>query len=75
MESLAAIPGITPGTGGCAGASRVDALEDLLQADVSDLAGMPQIGEQAAAILEAVRAEAARRTLKVGETPVSVSMS
>ena len=29
-------------------------LEDLLQAEVSDLAGIPQIGEQAAAILEAV---------------------
>lgn len=46
-------------------------LEDLLQADESDLAGIPQLGDQAAAILEAARAEAARRTLKVGETPVS----
>ena len=46
-------------------------LEDLLQADVSDLAGIPQIGEQAAAILDAVRAEAARRTLKLGEAPVN----
>jgi len=46
-------------------------LEDLLQADVSDLAGIPQVGEQAATILEAARAEASRRTLKVGEAPVS----
>jgi N utilization substance protein A len=46
-------------------------LEDLLQADVSDLAGIPELGDQAAAIMEAARAEAARRTLKVGETPVS----
>jgi hypothetical protein len=46
-------------------------LEELLQAEESDLAGIPEIGEQAAAILEAARAEAARRTLKVGETPVS----
>jgi hypothetical protein len=46
-------------------------LEDLLQADVSDLEGIPQLGDQAAAVLEAARAEAARRTLKVGEAPVS----
>ena len=36
-------------------------LEDLLQAEVSDLAGIPEIGEQAAAIMEAARAEAGRR--------------
>jgi hypothetical protein len=46
-------------------------LEDLLQADTSDLSGIEQIGEQAAAILESAKAEAARRTLSVGETPVS----
>jgi vacuolar-type H+-ATPase subunit H len=34
-------------------------LEDLLQAEESDLADIPQIGENAAAILEAARAEAA----------------
>jgi len=38
---------------------------------VSDLSGMPNLGEQAAAILDAAKAEAARRTLKVGEQPVS----
>jgi hypothetical protein len=46
-------------------------LEDLLQADESDLTGIPQLGDQAVAIMEAARAEAGRRTLKVGETPVS----
>jgi hypothetical protein len=35
------------------------------------LAGIPQIGDQAAAVMEAIKAEAARRTLKVGEAPVS----
>lgn len=48
-------------------------LEDLLQAEQSDLAGIPQIADQAAAIYEAVRAEAARRQVKVGQpsqTPV-----
>jgi hypothetical protein len=42
-----------------------------LQADESDLAEIPGLGDQGAAILEAARAEAARRTLKVGETPIS----
>jgi hypothetical protein len=42
-------------------------LEDLLQADASDFSGIPEIGEQAGAIFDAVRAEAARRTLKVGD--------
>jgi hypothetical protein len=46
-------------------------LEDLLQAEVSDLTGIEQLGDQAGNILEAAKAEAARRTLSVGETPVS----
>src|SRR5262245_47872771 len=71
VESLAAIPGITREQADVLVHHGLTRLEDLLQADESDLSGMPQIGEQAAAILEAVRAEAARRTLKVGETPVS----
>ncbi len=46
-------------------------LEDLLQADITDLTGIAELGDQAAPILEAARAEAARRTLKVGDAPVS----
>ena len=46
-------------------------LEDLLQAEESDLAGIPQLIDQATAILDAARAEAARRTLKVGEAQIS----
>jgi len=71
VESLAAIPGITREQADVLVHHGLTRLEDLLQADESDLSGMPQIGEQAAAILAAVRAEAAKRTLKVGETPVS----
>jgi hypothetical protein len=41
-------------------------LEDLLQTEVSDLAEMPEIGEAAASILEAARAEAARRSIQIG---------
>src|SRR3954453_8818805 len=66
VESLAAIPGITREQADTLVHNGLLRLEDLLQLDVSDLSGMPQIGEQAAAILEAARAEAARKTLKVG---------
>ena len=41
-----------------------NSLEDLLQAEVSDLAEIPQLAEQAAAIIEAVKAEAARQHVK-----------
>src|SRR5580765_2668045 len=71
VESLAAIPGISREQADVLVHHGLTRLEDLLQADVSDLAGIPQVGEQAASVLDAARAEAARRTLKVGETPVS----
>jgi predicted RecB family nuclease len=71
VESLAAIPGITREQADVLVHHGLTRLEDLLQADESDLSGIPQIGEQASTILESVRAEAARRTLKVGETQVS----
>jgi transcription termination/antitermination protein NusA len=71
VESLAVIPGITREQADVLVHHGLTRLEDLLQADESDLAEIPQIGDQAAAIVEAVRAEATRRTLKVGETPVS----
>jgi transcription termination/antitermination protein NusA len=71
VDSLAAIQGITREQADVLVHHGLTRLEDLLQADVSDLAGIPQLGDQAAAILESARAEAARRTLNVGETPVS----
>jgi N utilization substance protein A len=71
VELLAAIPGISREQADVLVHHGLTRLEDLLQADTSDLSGIPQIGEQAAGILEAARAEAARRTLNVGEAPVS----
>jgi len=68
---LAAIPGISREHADVLVHHGLTRLEDLLQADVSDLAEIPEVGEQAAAVLDAARAEAARRTLKVGEAPVS----
>jgi N utilization substance protein A len=71
VESLAAIPGISREQADVLVHHGLTRLEDLLQADVSDLSGIPQLGDQAAPILEAARAEAGRRTLKVGEAQVS----
>ncbi|HVM50862.1 MAG TPA: transcription termination factor NusA [Candidatus Acidoferrum sp.] len=71
VESLAAISGITREQADVLVHHGLTRLEDLLQADESDLAGIPQLGDQAAAILEAARAEVARRTHPIGETPVS----
>ncbi len=71
VELLAAIPGISREQADVLVHHGLTRLEDLLQADESDLAGIEQLGDQAAAIMEAARAEAARRTLKVGEAPVS----
>lgn len=71
VELLVAIPGISRGQAEVLVNNGLRRLEELLQVDESDLAGIPEIGDQAPAIMEAVRAEVARRTLKVGETPVS----
>ena len=71
VDSLALIPGITRQQAEVLVNNGLRRLEELLQAEESDLAGITEIGDQAAAILEAARAEAAKRTLKVGETPVS----
>ena len=71
VESLAAIAGITREQADVLVHHGLTRLEDLLQADESDLAGIPQLGDQAGAILEAARAEVARRTRTIGETPVS----
>jgi N utilization substance protein A len=71
VDSLAAIEGISREQADVLVHHGLTRLEDLLQAEESDLAGIPQLGDQAASILAAARAEAARRTLKVGEAPIS----
>jgi N utilization substance protein A len=71
VDSLAAISGISREQADVLVHHGLTRLEDLLQAEESDLSGIPELGDQAAAIMEAARAEAGRRTLKVGETPIS----
>ena len=71
VQALAAIPGLTPEQADILVHNGLTSLESLLQTEEIDLAGIPQIGEQAGAILEAVRTEASRRTIKVGEPSVA----
>lgn len=66
VDALAAVAGITREQADALVHAGFTRLEDLLQADVSDLAEIPQIGEQAAAVLEAARAEVERRKIPVG---------
>jgi N utilization substance protein A len=61
VESLAAIPGVTREQADALVHAGVTRLEDLLSAEASDISDIPQIGENAAAVLEAARAEAERR--------------
>ncbi len=71
VELLAAIEGVTREQADALVHAGLTRLEDLLQAEESDLADIPQIGDQAGAVLNAVRAESLRRTLKVGEAPAT----
>ena len=71
VEAIAAIPGISREQADALVHAGLTRIEDLLSAEAGDIADIPQIGENAAAVLEAVRAEAGRRTLNVGETHVN----
>jgi N utilization substance protein A len=63
IAQLASIPGITREQADALVHAGLTRLEDLLSAEAGDITDIPKIGENAAAILEAARAEAGRRTL------------
>src|SRR5213594_790702 len=67
VKAVASIPGITPEQADALVHGGLLSLEDLLQAEASYLAEIPAIGDQAPAILEAVKAEVARRNGPAGE--------
>jgi N utilization substance protein A len=66
VEQLAAIEGLSREQADALVHAGLTRLEDLLQADADDLKDIPQIGDQAEAVLNAVRAESLRRTINVG---------
>jgi len=63
VDAIAAIPGLTREQADVLVHRGFLSLEDLLQAEHSDLAEIPEIGESAGAVIEAVRTEAAQRNL------------
>ncbi len=73
VESLAVIPGISREQAYALVHAGLTRLEDLLSADEGDLSSIPQIGEQAAEILKAARAEAERRKIRLDEDDSSAA--
>ncbi len=71
VEAMALIPGISNEHADALVKHGFLSLEDLLQAEVGDLAEMPEIGDNAAAIVDAAKVEAARRSFNVGETSIA----
>ncbi len=61
IKTVAAIPGISESQADSLVHHGFLSLEDLLQAEPEDLAAIPEIGDEAAAVLDAIRSEAARR--------------
>src|SRR5688572_18828480 len=63
VRALAAVPGLTREQADVLVHRGFLSLEDLMQAEHTDLADIPEIGENAGAVIEAVRTEAAQRNL------------
>jgi transcription termination/antitermination protein NusA len=61
VAQLAAIPGVTKEQADALVHAGITRLDDLLSAEAGDIADIPHVGEHAAAILDAARAEAERR--------------
>src|SRR5436190_13687039 len=66
VQLLAAVPGISAEQAGILFKNGFTSLEALLEAKASDLAEIPELGDQAEAIYEAAKAEASRRSIKLG---------
>ncbi len=62
VNAIAAIPGLTREQADILVHRGFLSLEDLLQAEYTDLADIPEIGAQAGPVIEAVRTEAAKRS-------------
>src|SRR5258708_2199026 len=71
VQLLAAIQGISREHADALAHHGLTRLPDLFQADVSELEGIPQLGDQASAGLGAARAAAERGMGTTGEAPVS----
>lgn len=68
VDTMAAIPGFSPEQASILVHNGFLSLDDLLQVETSDLEQIPQLRDQASSLMEAAKAEATRRNLKIGET-------
>ena len=68
ISAISAIPGLTTEQATVLVNSGFHSVEDLFQAEAADLAGIPQLAEQAEAIITAIKTEAAHRTGTAGNT-------
>jgi len=75
VQNLAGIPGITDKQADVLVHNGLTSLEDLLEAEVSDLSEIPEIGDYAESIMDSARAEANRRMIRVGEESPSTPQS
>jgi predicted RecB family nuclease len=66
VELIAAIPGVSREQADALVHAGLTRIEDLLSADESDLSSITQVGDKAAEILKAARAEAERRKIQLG---------
>jgi len=66
VELIAAIPGVSREQADALVHAGLTRIEDLLSADESDLSSIPQVGDKAADILKAARAEAENRKIQLG---------
>lgn len=71
VEAIASVPGITREQADILVHNGFGSLELLAQADESDVAAIPELAAQAAAIVQAAREEATRRTIQVGQSASS----
>ena len=68
VKAFANVPGISEEQASVLVNTGFHSLEDLMQAEETDLAEIPEVGDQASAIIEAARTELVRRNLNIGET-------
>ena len=71
VQTLAAIPGITPEQADILVHKGLKSLDDLLQVEAGDLEEIPELKDQAAAIIEAAKNESLRRHLGGDESAVA----
>ncbi len=66
IRGFASIPGVAEADAEVLVKTGFHTFDDLLQAELEDLQGIPEIGERAAALQQAIRDEASRRNLNDG---------